>query len=664
MQRPRRDDGPSYSNRQSKQHQDAASHDVDSQTRRLLEQRQQELEAERGDRLDAHSVGASAGEKQQKEQLQRVELHGRQQEEQQDGRRNRRGQEEEEGDGMWRGFAFEEYRWQPDGCDLPPFNASDFLTRFRHRTIAFVGDSLSRQQFLSLLCLLAPHPHVLTWEQAQGIDPANEVNPGNAAQQGVQVQVVNVDFRFNLTWGPAVLGIARGAAIWLPGSNTTIIQRTSNLLCREELLPTDVEVEGEEGEEGGEGGGEGGGDGGGDGGGKGGGKERNKAGEKEGESEEEGNGRRGKGQQLGEGGAGRQRRFYRRVVHVYEADEWLTHNLLRLDVVVLSTVNHWSAQSFIANQFAVKSSPAARPFMPSEGQLKSTAFLADLRRQALVSVMRSLARTVAESAAATAESATPATESARVPLPVIFLRSASPVHFTGGTFQTGGRCDMYEEPLSPATACPHAAECRDAAAEEAVAAASTAVLSATDIAATTGPVTPPSATSVPTSASPEPMVPWLRLLDVFPLSKMRADAHVVGFFQVKNAPALPHPLLSRPVLSQMQMLPPVESRSGESHLQGSEEQASPLAESKPHRRRRLEAGRPQVPGNGSSKGVGLAEAPTQESPDALVGAAAPAMAHSGGVIGDCVHWCLPGVPDTWNELLYSEMVQSGLFTSS
>ncbi|GJP82806.1 hypothetical protein CLOP_g13035 [Closterium sp. NIES-67] len=609
MQRPRRDDGPSYSNRQSKQHQDAASHDVDSQTRRLLEQRQQELEAERGDRLDAHSVGASAGEKQQKEQLQRVELHGRQQEEQQDGRRNRRGQEEEEGDGMWRGFAFEEYRWQPDGCDLPPFNASDFLTRFRHRTIAFVGDSLSRQQFLSLLCLLAPHPHVLTWEQAQGIDPANEVNPGNAAQQGVQVQVVNVDFRFNLTWGPAVLGIARGAAIWLPGSNTTIIQRTSNLLCREELLPTDVE-------------------------------------------------------QLGEGGAGRQRRFYRRVVHVYEADEWLTHNLLRLDVVVLSTVNHWSAQSFIANQFAVKSSPAARPFMPSEGQLKSTAFLADLRRQALVSVMRSLARTVAESAAATAESATPATESARVPLPVIFLRSASPVHFTGGTFQTGGRCDMYEEPLSPATACPHAAECRDAAAEEAVAAASTAVLSATDIAATTGPVTPPSATSVPTSASPEPMVPWLRLLDVFPLSKMRADAHVVGFFQVKNAPALPHPLLSRPVLSQMQMLPPVESRSGESHLQGSEEQASPLAESKPHRRRRLEAGRPQVPGNGSSKGVGLAEAPTQESPDALVGAAAPAMAHSGGVIGDCVHWCLPGVPDTWNELLYSEMVQSGLFTSS
>ncbi|GJP43335.1 hypothetical protein CLOM_g2811 [Closterium sp. NIES-68] len=662
MQRPRRDDGPSYSNRQSKQHQDAASHDVDSQTRRLLEQRQQELEAERGDRLDAHSVGASAGEKQQKEQLQRVELHGRQQEEQQDGRRNRRGQEEEEGDGMWRGFAFEEYRWQPDGCDLPPFNASDFLTRFRHRTIAFVGDSLSRQQFLSLLCLLAPHPHVLTWEQAQGIDPANEVNPGNAAQQGVQVQVVNVDFRFNLTWGPAVLGIARGAAIWLPGSNTTIIQRTSNLLCREELLPTDVEVEGEEGEEGGEGGGEGGGDGEGMGEGRGEGRRGTKRGRRKGRVRRRGMGGEARGSSWGRGGRAAEAvlpaRCARvrggRVAHAQPAQARRGCTEYRQPLECTE----------VPNQFAVKSSPAARPFMPSEGQLKSTAFLADLRRQALVSVMRSLARTVAESAAATAESATPATESARVPLPVIFLRSASPVHFTGGTFQTGGRCDMYEEPLSPATACPHAAECRDAAAEEAVAAASTAVLSATDIAATTGPVTPPSATSVPTSASPEPMVPWLRLLDVFPLSKMRADAHVVGFFQVKNAPALPHPLLSRPVLSQMQMLPPVESRSGESHLQGSEEQASPLAESKPHRRRRLEAGRPQVPGNGSSKGVGLAEAPTQESPDALVGAAAPAMAHSGGVIGDCVHWCLPGVPDTWNELLYSEMVQSGLFTSS
>jgi hypothetical protein len=26
---------------------------------------------------------------------------------------------------------------------------------------------------------------------------------------------------------------------------------------------------------------------------------------------------------------------------------------------------------------------------------------------------------------------------------------------------------------------------------------------------------------------------------------------------------------------------------------------------------------------------------------------------------DCVHWCLPGVPDTWNELLYALLFKEG-----
>ena len=28
-------------------------------------------------------------------------------------------------------------------------------------------------------------------------------------------------------------------------------------------------------------------------------------------------------------------------------------------------------------------------------------------------------------------------------------------------------------------------------------------------------------------------------------------------------------------------------------------------------------------------------------------------------IQDCVHWCLPGVPDTWNELLYVSLLKYG-----
>lgn len=24
---------------------------------------------------------------------------------------------------------------------------------------------------------------------------------------------------------------------------------------------------------------------------------------------------------------------------------------------------------------------------------------------------------------------------------------------------------------------------------------------------------------------------------------------------------------------------------------------------------------------------------------------------------DCTHWCLPGVPDTWNEIVYAQMLK-------
>ncbi|KAL6999658.1 hypothetical protein U1Q18_000815 [Sarracenia purpurea var. burkii] len=46
------------------------------------------------------------------------------------------------------------YRWQPNGCDLPRFNGVDFLRRYRGKSIMFAGDSLSRDQWESLTCLL------------------------------------------------------------------------------------------------------------------------------------------------------------------------------------------------------------------------------------------------------------------------------------------------------------------------------------------------------------------------------------------------------------------------------------------------------------------------------------------------------------------------------
>ncbi|XP_057491433.1 protein trichome birefringence-like 19 [Actinidia eriantha] len=50
---------------------------------------------------------------------------------------------------------FKKWRWKPDECDLPLFNAVEFLDLVRGKTLAFVGDSLGRNQMQSLICLLA-----------------------------------------------------------------------------------------------------------------------------------------------------------------------------------------------------------------------------------------------------------------------------------------------------------------------------------------------------------------------------------------------------------------------------------------------------------------------------------------------------------------------------
>jgi hypothetical protein len=46
------------------------------------------------------------------------------------------------------------WRWQPQGCDLPAFDAKAFLELMRGKTLAFVGDSVARNQYESLLCML------------------------------------------------------------------------------------------------------------------------------------------------------------------------------------------------------------------------------------------------------------------------------------------------------------------------------------------------------------------------------------------------------------------------------------------------------------------------------------------------------------------------------
>ncbi|CAI9295008.1 unnamed protein product [Lactuca saligna] len=59
------------------------------------------------------------------------------------------------------------YRWQPHDCRLSRFDGRNFLQKLRGKTIMFVGDSLSRNQWLSLLCMI--HSSVPTANYAVNI---------------------------------------------------------------------------------------------------------------------------------------------------------------------------------------------------------------------------------------------------------------------------------------------------------------------------------------------------------------------------------------------------------------------------------------------------------------------------------------------------------------
>ncbi|KAK4436353.1 protein YLS7 [Sesamum alatum] len=49
---------------------------------------------------------------------------------------------------------YENWRWKPSHCDLPRFDAKKFLELMRGKTLAFVGDSVARNQMESMLCIL------------------------------------------------------------------------------------------------------------------------------------------------------------------------------------------------------------------------------------------------------------------------------------------------------------------------------------------------------------------------------------------------------------------------------------------------------------------------------------------------------------------------------
>ena len=60
------------------------------------------------------------------------------------------------------------WQWRPTQCNLPRFEPRTFLQHVRSKHIAFVGDSLARNQFDSLICMLATAStpnHIVPYDQ-------------------------------------------------------------------------------------------------------------------------------------------------------------------------------------------------------------------------------------------------------------------------------------------------------------------------------------------------------------------------------------------------------------------------------------------------------------------------------------------------------------------
>ncbi|CAI5995194.1 unnamed protein product [Closterium sp. NIES-64] len=103
-------------------------------------------------------------------------------------------------------FLYEQYRWQPEGCRVPRFNRTELKERLRNKKVAFVGDSVGLQQFFSFLCLISPTPR--THEP--------------------YIESRDSDYKFNWTTGWRGW---QGSAYRFPETNTTVVLKWTTSLC-------------------------------------------------------------------------------------------------------------------------------------------------------------------------------------------------------------------------------------------------------------------------------------------------------------------------------------------------------------------------------------------------------------------------------------------------
>ncbi|KAK8531716.1 hypothetical protein V6N12_053179 [Hibiscus sabdariffa] len=92
---------------------------------------------------------------------------------------------------------YEKWKWKPSGCSLPRFDALKFLGKMRRKRIMLVGDSIMRNQWESLVCLV------------QGVIPTGHKK---VTYNGPSMAFHALDFETSIefSWAPLLVELKKG----------------------------------------------------------------------------------------------------------------------------------------------------------------------------------------------------------------------------------------------------------------------------------------------------------------------------------------------------------------------------------------------------------------------------------------------------------------------
>ncbi|KAM7271462.1 hypothetical protein ACFE04_030676 [Oxalis oulophora] len=86
---------------------------------------------------------------------------------------------------------YKKWRWQPNDCDLPKFDAKLFMEKLRGKKLMYVGDSIHHNQYQSLLCLIQ-----------SGIPSARNTSIGYSGTQTFTFNLQEYNSSIEFYWAP------------------------------------------------------------------------------------------------------------------------------------------------------------------------------------------------------------------------------------------------------------------------------------------------------------------------------------------------------------------------------------------------------------------------------------------------------------------------------